>query len=49
MISVMGMTDIAGIDPPVAREYLHDFDTCSNDPSHDGWIYIGLYIVNQLK
>ena len=28
----------AGFNPPIARECLLEFDTCSNNPSHRGWI-----------
>ena len=27
----------AGFEPPIARECLLEFDTCSNDPSQHGW------------
>ena len=36
----------AEFEPPIAREFLLEFDTHSNDPSHHGWFLLLSFIVN---
>ena len=42
----------AGLEPPIARACLLEFDTCSNDPSHHGWFlmkYVIIIILTTIK